>query len=258
MSKVLTAGVSHVGLTVSTLSKTVSFLEALGFKKAGGVDDYPSVFLSDGSTLITVWQAKSSRPVEFDRTSNVGLHHLAIKVSSLEALNNVYEIVKAIDGVRIEFGPQPIVGTPLTHFMCYEPCGVRIEFTHHAQWFDHDTEEYTLFEALDASWNTSLSYKHISSRRELTRRSKTIYICSEITKTSADANFDARWLSLFYEGSTTLQTSGDRLVFYSPRLLNKDNTRKAYPFFCDDLPDLSKKLYIKFRGILIPNAWDLK
>ncbi|PXF42884.1 hypothetical protein BWQ96_07393 [Gracilariopsis chorda] len=132
MSNALTLGVSHVGLTVSTLSKTVSFFESVGFRKAGGVDDYPSVFLSDGSTLITVWQAKSPEPVEFDRTTNVGLHHLAIKVSSLDALNKAYDIVRGIGGVRIEFGPQPIAGLPLTHFMCCEPCGVRIEFTHHA------------------------------------------------------------------------------------------------------------------------------
>lgn len=132
MAATLTTGISHIGLTVPDIEKTVAFFEAVGFKKVGGSEDYPSIFLSDGSTMVTVWKAKSTTPVPFDRTANVGLHHLAIKVPTLEALNEVHKIVSAFEGVKIEFGPQPIEGTSLTHLMCYEPCGVRVEFAHHA------------------------------------------------------------------------------------------------------------------------------
>lgn len=128
----LTSGISHIGLTVPDITKTVSFFEAVGFKKVGGSEAYPSIFLSDGSTMVTVWKAKVSSPTPFDRTANVGLHHLAIMVPTLEALNEVYGIISKFDGVKIEFGPQTIEGTPITHCMCYEPCGVRIEFAHHA------------------------------------------------------------------------------------------------------------------------------
>ncbi|KAI0567543.1 glyoxalase [Gracilaria domingensis] len=126
-----TAGISHVGLSVGTLSKTVQFFEALNFKQVGGVPEYPSVFVSDGSTILTIWQAKSAEPSPFDRTKNVGLHHLALKCPSLEALDEVYEKVKAMEGTSIEFAPKRMPDLPFTHFMCYEPCGIRIEFAYH-------------------------------------------------------------------------------------------------------------------------------
>jgi catechol-2,3-dioxygenase len=51
----LTAGVSHIGLSVSDLEKSKAFFEAIGFKKIGGDDSYPSTFLSDGDSMITLW-----------------------------------------------------------------------------------------------------------------------------------------------------------------------------------------------------------
>lgn len=128
----LTSGVSHVGLTVPNLEKSVAFFEAVGFKRVGGSEAYPSVFLSDGSTMLTLWNAKVDTPTPFDRKKNIGLHHLALKVPSLKALDEVFAIVSKFDGATIEFKPQAIPGTPMTHMMCYEPGGVRIEFAHHA------------------------------------------------------------------------------------------------------------------------------
>jgi len=132
----LTSGISHVGLSVSNLEKSFEFFKALGFNKVGGVDSYPSMFLSDGSSLLTIWQTeKDATP--FDRRKNVGLHHLAIKVSSKEALDSAYNAVSKIDGVRVNgegaFAPQALDGTPLTHAMLYEPSGNRIELTYHQE-----------------------------------------------------------------------------------------------------------------------------
>ena len=81
--------------------------------------------------MITLWQADDGA-TPFDRRKNVGLHHLAIKVPTLEALQTVYDTVMAIDGVKSDFAPQELNGTPLTHAMVFEPSGNRIEFTHHA------------------------------------------------------------------------------------------------------------------------------
>ena len=129
----LTIGVSHVGVSVADIEKTAQFLEAIGFDRVGGVESYPSIFLSDGSTLITVWRLKTETPTPFNRTKNSGLHHLALKVPSLEALDNVYDIVKGIEGVKIEFSPKVMDGAPnLSHMMCYEPNGIRVEFTYHS------------------------------------------------------------------------------------------------------------------------------
>lgn len=82
--------------------------------------------------MITLWQTDDGA-TPFDRRSNVGLHHLAIKVPSLEALQKVYDTVLTIDGVKSDFAPQEITGMPLTHAMVFEPSGLRIEFTHHAE-----------------------------------------------------------------------------------------------------------------------------
>jgi lactoylglutathione lyase len=132
----LTVGISHIGLSVSDLAASLSFFEALGFNKVGGVDSYPSYFVSDGSSLITLWQTDTNA-TPFDRRTNVGLHHLAIRVSSLTALQTAYETVRAVKGVRIDgegaFGPEKLNGTGLTHAMVYEPSGNRIELTYHEE-----------------------------------------------------------------------------------------------------------------------------
>jgi lactoylglutathione lyase len=127
----LTAGVSHIGLAVSKLDESLAFFEAVGFKKIGGDPKYPSVFVSDGVSMITLWQTDDNA-TPFDRRGNVGLHHLAIKVPTIQALQQAYDTVMAIDGVKSDFSPQELAGSPLTHAMVFEPSGCRIEFTHHA------------------------------------------------------------------------------------------------------------------------------
>jgi lactoylglutathione lyase len=135
MSK-LTMGVSHVGLAVSDLQASLKFFEAIGFEKAGGDEAYPSIFLSDGSSLITIWQTDEGANA-FDRRKNVGLHHLAIRVPSAEALDKVYDIASKVPGARVDgegaCKPQPMDGFHITHAIVYDPSGVRIEFAYHAQ-----------------------------------------------------------------------------------------------------------------------------
>jgi catechol 2,3-dioxygenase-like lactoylglutathione lyase family enzyme len=134
MSEKLTCGISHVGLAVSDLEASCSFFQALGFQKAGGVESYPSYFLSDGDSIVTLWKTKAGDDTNpFDRTKNAGLHHLAIKVSSMDALTKAFEVVSAIEGVQVEFGPEKLTGTPWMHAMVYEPSGCRIELTYHPE-----------------------------------------------------------------------------------------------------------------------------
>lgn len=129
MSTKLTSGISHVGLAVSNLEASLTFFQALGFTKVGGIDSYPSIFVSDGVSLVTLWQTKENS-VPFDRTKNVGLHHLAIKVPSLDALHKAYETVLTVEGVKSDFAPAPLTGTPWVHAMVFEPSGCRIELTY--------------------------------------------------------------------------------------------------------------------------------
>jgi lactoylglutathione lyase len=135
-SSSLTIGISHVGLSVRDLDASLKLFEALGYKKVGGVESYPSLFLSDGSSLLTIWKTDDSA-APFDRRKNVGLHHLALKVPSMEALNKAFDAVSKVDGVRVDgegaFGPQALDGMPLTHAIVFEPSGNRIELTYHKE-----------------------------------------------------------------------------------------------------------------------------
>ena len=79
MNYPVTQGVHHVGLTVTDLDASCRFFcELLGWEKVGGNPDYPAVFVSDGSIMVTLWQARQpSTAKPFDKNNNVGLHHLA-------------------------------------------------------------------------------------------------------------------------------------------------------------------------------------
>lgn len=126
----LTRGANHVGLTVPNLAETRGFfLDTLGFEQVGEAPDYPAVFLSDGVTMITLWQARDpASAVPFDRKNVVGLHHLAFNVPDDEALRSLHETLRATEGVAIEFAPEPLGGFPARHMMCAIPGGIRVEF----------------------------------------------------------------------------------------------------------------------------------
>lgn len=123
----ITQGAHHIGLTVPDLDATRSFFtDVLGFDQLGAVPDYPAVFLSDGTTMITLWQAQDpAQAVPFDRKANVGLHHLAFSVADTTALEALYGALKATAGVVVEFAPEPLNGGPARHMMCAIPGGIR-------------------------------------------------------------------------------------------------------------------------------------
>lgn len=126
----LTGGVDHVGLSVKDLGVTMRFFcDCLGFRQIGGRPDYPAVFVSDGSVMLTLWQVRGSADaVAFDRRANVGLHHLALKAPSSGALAALHDRVAAWPGVTIDFPHEPLGAGPKIHFMAFEPGGIRIEF----------------------------------------------------------------------------------------------------------------------------------
>lgn len=131
MTQALVQGAHHVGLSVLDLEAAVHFFcVTLGYSEVGGNPAYPSKFVSDGATLVTLWQiADPENATRFDRKTNVGLHHLALRVADAKALDTVYNRVKAHPGAKIEFAPEPISkGSALQHFICIMPGGIRIEF----------------------------------------------------------------------------------------------------------------------------------
>lgn len=126
----LTQGVHHVGITVPNLEETnVFFVETLGFNQIGEVPDYPATFLSDGTIMITLWQAEdAANATPFDRKNVIGLHHLALIVADQEALDAMHDRLQNVEGTSIEFAPEPLGDSPTRHMMCIIPGGIRVEF----------------------------------------------------------------------------------------------------------------------------------
>ena len=124
-----TQGIHHAGLTVPDLAAARSFFEeALGFSTVGEKPDYPAVFLSDGSVMITLWQAEDpahARP--FDRRRGIGLHHLALRVADAAGLEALHRELAARADVEVEFAPEPLGGGPTRHMMCAIPGRIRLE-----------------------------------------------------------------------------------------------------------------------------------
>ncbi len=124
-----TLGVHHFGLTVPRLGDARDFfVDGLGFEQVGEVPDYPAVFLNDGTTMITLWQAEDPvHAVPFDRRHVIGLHHLALRVADAKALERLHgELVERSD-VDIEFAPESLGGGPIQHLMCCIPGNIRLE-----------------------------------------------------------------------------------------------------------------------------------
>lgn len=131
MTGKLTRGVHHVGLTVPDLDQARGFFcDTLGFDEVGGVPDYPSIFVSDGAILLTLWRAADPATARaFDRRANIGLHHLSLAVADDAALDAAWERVTAHPEVVVDAAPGPIrPGSATRHFLVLIPGGIRLEF----------------------------------------------------------------------------------------------------------------------------------
>jgi len=102
----VTEGAHHIGLTVPDLNDTRAFfVESLGFSQVGEVPDYPAVFLSDGTTMITLWQAENPETsIKFDRKNVIGLHHFALKVKDAATLEKMTGEVSSLLGGTVVAG----------------------------------------------------------------------------------------------------------------------------------------------------------
>ncbi|TLP45470.1 VOC family protein [Cohaesibacter sp. CAU 1516] len=126
-----TQGIDHVGLTVSDLMLSLSFFtDCLGWEQFGGNPDYPSAYVTDGTAKITLWQVKTDDPTNFDRHHNIGLHHIALKLPSEEALLSLFKQVSEWPDVVVEFAPELSGKGPKKHCMLYEPGGNRLELSY--------------------------------------------------------------------------------------------------------------------------------
>lgn len=124
-----THGIHHLGLTVPDLEKAYDFFtRVLRFEKVGEKADYPAVFLSDGSVMLTLWQAEDpGTAVPFDRKRVIGLHHFALRVADAAALEDLHKRLCEEPEVEFEFGPEALGAGPTRHAICSIPGGIRLE-----------------------------------------------------------------------------------------------------------------------------------
>lgn len=126
---VSTLGIHHLGISVPDITKTASFfIEHLHFNKVGEKPDYPAIFVSDGTVMLTIWQIENAKSmIPFNRKNNVGLHHFALKVSTVEQLHELNKQLTQLDNVEVEFHPERLGESPFEHMMCIIPGGIRLE-----------------------------------------------------------------------------------------------------------------------------------
>lgn len=125
-----TKGAHHIGLTVPDLMATRNFfIDTLGFSQVGEIPDYPAIFVSDGTIMLTLWQASNpEQATPFDRKNVIGLHHFALRVENLETLKSLHQTLLNTSDVEIEFAPEPLGNSSTHHMMCYIPGEYRQEF----------------------------------------------------------------------------------------------------------------------------------
>ncbi len=130
MTGATTVGIHHVGFTVPDVHATARFFaDTLDFDRVGGKPDYPPAFVSDGSEMLTLWQAEDpAHATPFDRRLNIGLHHVALRVPNQEALGTLARRLEECPEVSIEFRPEPLGSGTARHMMCTIPGGLRVEF----------------------------------------------------------------------------------------------------------------------------------
>ena len=123
-----TLGAHHIGLTVPDVERTRNFfVNVLGFSQVGERPHYPAIFVSDGTVMLTLWQAADPvSAIRFDRRNVIGLHHVALRVDG-HALDAFHERLKTVEGVTIEFAPETLGDGPARHMMFSIPGGVRME-----------------------------------------------------------------------------------------------------------------------------------
>lgn len=125
-----TQGVHHAGLTVPNLAEAKHFfVDGLGFQQVGEVADYPAAFVSDGTVMVTLWQAEDPASARaFDRRKGIGLHHIAFQIAADQTLEGLHAELGKRSDVEVEFAPEALAGGPTRHLMVRIPGNIRVEF----------------------------------------------------------------------------------------------------------------------------------
>src|SRR6266567_3862748 len=120
-----TAGVHHVGLSVTNVKRSKDFyMDLFGWKEVGADQKLGYGFLSDGKNTITPWHQSQSG---YNRT-HAGLHHLALAVNGIEELMRAERMLRK-KKIRIHYDRiVPITeGTQAAELYFFDPDGICVE-----------------------------------------------------------------------------------------------------------------------------------
>ena len=131
-----TSGVHHVDLVVSSIERSLPFyrdlLGPLGFHRIGEVEGERGEtiwYLSGPGSEIGLREAQTASDGPYDRY-RVGLHHLALEVSSRAAVDERAEWLRS-QGAEIESEPQEYAYMPGYYAVFfYDPDGIKLELVH--------------------------------------------------------------------------------------------------------------------------------
>jgi len=131
-----TSGVHHVDLVVSSIERSLPFyrdlLGPLGFHRIGEVEGERGEtiwYLSGPGSEIGLRAAQTGSDGPYDRY-RVGLHHLALEVSSRAAVDERAEWLRS-QGAEIESEPQEYAYMPGYYAVFfYDPDGIKLELVH--------------------------------------------------------------------------------------------------------------------------------
>ena len=129
----LSSGVHHVDLVVSSIERSLPFyrdlLGPLGFHRIGEVEGErgETIWYISGPGTIGLREAQIEG--SYDRY-RVGLHHLALEVSSRGVVDERAEWLRA-QGAEIESGPEEYAYMPGYYAVFfYDPDGIKLELVH--------------------------------------------------------------------------------------------------------------------------------
>jgi catechol-2,3-dioxygenase len=118
----------HIGLNVSDLARSKQFYQQVfGFEVLGESEEMGRQFVflgQDGTPILTLWQQSEGRFA----THQVGLHHLAFQVGTIEAVRAFEERLHALGASFLYDGVVPHAeGADSGGVYFEDPDGIRLE-----------------------------------------------------------------------------------------------------------------------------------
>ena len=128
LTSVPTVQTGHIGLNVSDLARSTQFYQAVfGFEVLGQSQELGRQFAflgQDGMPILTLWQQSEGRFA----TRQVGLHHLAFQVGTIEAVRAFAERLRALGTPFLYDGVVPHAeGADSGGVFFEDPDGIRLE-----------------------------------------------------------------------------------------------------------------------------------